>query len=88
MRAWTGPEERKLINILKKFSIKACAEILNRSGPSISRKANRLGWKGKPKGPSKAFYAEDIADMLELAEIGFSHSLLSLIHISEPARPY
>ena len=78
MRDWTGPEEKKLARLHEKFSIKYCAEVLNRSVISIKNKADRLGLKPKARGTQQIFFAEDIAHMLELADLGFSHSQIGM----------
>ncbi len=78
MRAWTGPEEKKLIRIQGLFSLIYCAEILNRSINSIERKVEKLGVGRKPHGQEQAFFAEDIANMLELVELGFTHSQIAM----------
>ena len=78
MKAWTGPEEKQLINLHCKFSLKDCAEILNRSIYSIQKKVDRLFLTRNPHGQAQIYFAEDIAHILELAGIGFTHGQIAM----------
>ena len=76
MKAWTGKEQHTLIRLSERFDITALAFILNRSYDSVRLKFQELGitskFNHKGMGKKRQFYAEDVANMFELRQMGFS----------------
>ena len=73
---WTRSEENKLIMLCNRFNIEACAVVLGRTYGSIKNKMSELGVKSvfnnKGLGNARQFYAEAVANMMELENQGFS----------------
>ena len=70
---WTSKEEKRLIDIYPRFDRVGCSIILNRTAKSIRAKASELGIKS-PRvsiGKKRSFFAEDIANVFELVQMGF-----------------
>ena len=73
--SWTGPEQKRLVELYQRFNMEGCAMILERSVKSIDGMISELKLKSpnSHKGNTRVFYAEDVAHIFEFKLLGFSN---------------
>lgn len=76
---WTNKEVEKLLRLSKGFKEKDLAIVMGKTHPSIKAKLKEIGVKSKwtKTGNRRKFYAEDIANIFELKDQGFSEKEIS-----------
>lgn len=81
---WTKREEQELTRLHQKFDTPSCMLIMGRTESSIKCKVNELGLVSpRPSvGKQRIYYAEDVANMMQLKESGLSNSEIALSYKS------
>ena len=79
LKPWTGPEQKRLVELYKRFSIEGCAMVMDRSYASVKGMIQSMGLKSvhNTSGNTRVFFADSVAAIFELMGMGFSHLQIS-----------